>query len=418
MTLSVAKYTLSPMTNLHINRNVKRGGNYEVYKTHVSSSTILFGSRPRNLRHTIEKEIDYHWPSEGFFVTPAIPKEPLSFADHLETRVYNLIAPMGGILLGAVFAGKSATYTTTNVFGTPVKALISLALETGHLKVSDVANVKANQKKDKWNLDWKKAQKNPSRLMKLIRESVHQTLYESCPNTLVYSQKTSIKTIDMTKVMQHLNPDHNGPLPGLLRIEQLIEQWRVTAGRDWPSELKPWQSENVSNSILSDLNLYMYGWDHYSTTRTEYGDVAIYGRGSNDPIPTYGMVEYIRPRTEFQGYLVCKEDDIPEIQNRFSRILHFGTFASTNETIVRLGDFTPVEETLVSNMPTVALQYPMQMFPEMEITEMIERTERYAIVRGKYSGKAIVVDGQCIPIDAFFHFNMEGGNGIPIDRFR
>ncbi len=418
MKFHVAKYSLFPMTNLHLNRNVKRGGDYEVYKTHVSSSTILFGSRPSNLRHTIKKSSSYLWPSEGFYLTPAIPSHPLSFSEHLETRVYNLIAPMGGILLQSVFAGKSATYTTTSVFGTPVKALISLAVSTGHLKVSDVANVKEDQKTDKWNLDWKKAQRNPSWLMKKIRDAVHHTLYDSCPQIVFYSQKTSLKTIDMNAVMKHLVPNHSGSLPGLFEIEQMIAQWKSENPSNRPNELKPWISGNVSDAILSDLNLYMYGWDHYSTTRTEYGDLAIYGKGSNDPFPNFGTIEYIRPKTEFHGYIVCNKDDIPQIQKRFERVLHFGTFASTNETVVHLGEFHPADIQQVREMETTVLQYPMEMLPDMEITQLIERTERYAILKGKYSGDAIVVDGYCIPLDNFFYLNMDGGEMVPIDRFR
>ncbi len=411
MKLQVAEYTLTPMTNLHVNRTVKRGGNYEVYKTHVSATTVVYGSRDRQLLHEIEKMSTYEWPADGIFVTPAIPKQPLSVMDNVETRVYNLIGPMGGILHSAVFGGKSSSHTTTNIYGTPVKKLILNGIQSGFLKEEDVARLKdgkvARNNKGGFTMDWERAQSNPSQLMSKLRSAVHHILYVSCPDELFHTSASS--TIDMREIMKVADETYSGSLPGLLEIENRVKEVERTGlGRQEIAYIKACAESQYSQELLSDLHLYMYAWDYYRSILTVDGKEAIFGKGSKDPMPQFGHVEYIRPATEFTGYLICKEEDIDTVQKRFRRIMHFGTFASTNETIVKLSDFFPGEIVNVENCETVPLQYPHEMISSsLDIEQLIERTERYVVVSGKWTGEAIKVHNRCIPYDDFLCANLQ-----------
>lgn len=395
-------YRLKFQTLTHLNRTTTRGGFYKSYRRHVSSSTLLYGSRDQNLKYVIRYKSDYNWPVDGFFISPAtFEKEFLSLGSEISTRDYNLIDPMSGILNSSVFGSKGSTYSTTKLYGS-LKNIVMDAVDAGFLKESDVYKIKKDGSRG--TTDWVKTHEKPKKHMKLCMDAVYHILEEECPKAL------SSRNINIEAAYKILDKNYqSGPLPGLLKIEQMVEQMPDTVksslSNDDQKIIRKLQEKygKVSDDIMSDLMLYIYSWDSYASNHSKNGLVTIANRGSNDPVPNYGSIQFINPGIEMTGILICKKEDQEKVRQRFSKLFAIGTFANTNEVSVFLDEFHEVEVSEVSSAQTCTLQYPREMIPRgLDVKEVVESTNRYLIVRGEYSGKAFIIGDQCIPYDNFF----------------
>lgn len=404
-------YVLRFQTLTHLNRLTNRGGNYKSFRRHVSSSTILYGSRDHKLLYDIEYMSEYKWPVEGFFVSPATyPEDQLRNGSEISTRVYNLIDPMSGVLNSAIFGSKGTTNINTKL-SVNLKRILFDAIDAGFIDEKDVFKIKKNG--ERGTVDWGRTHDKPKEYMEKCRKAIFHILEVECPPTL------ASRDIDISAIYKVLHPEFTeGSLPGLWKIEEEAFQRLPSLSKDEQKlvgKLKI-KDKPLSDYILDDLNLYFYAWDNYVSNHTPSGEVAIMYRGSNDPIPNYGTVEYINPGTEMNGVLICREEDVEKVRSRFSKLFSIGTFANTSEVSVFLGDFNEIDVERVEKCPVVTSQYPKSLIPEgLEIKEVVETTNRYMVVNGQYTGDAFKIGEKCIPYDPFFRTQFGEENGIKTD---